>query len=99
MRYEDVVFEGRVYRRYPDHKLRQHRVYYRALGDRAGSETLHRAVWRAAFGAIPKGCHVHHVDGDPLNNALENLALVPASSHARDHWRERVSRTLHCAVY
>ena len=29
--------------------------------------------------------HVHHIDGDKLNNASNNLALVTASGHARLH--------------
>ena len=29
--------------------------------------------------------HVHHIDGNPLNNAENNLALVTRSGHARLH--------------
>lgn len=32
--------------------------------------------------------HVHHIDGDKLNNEENNLALVTRSGHARLHRRE-----------
>jgi len=46
-----------------------------------GGKRLHRDVWKAAFGPIPKGCHIHHRDGNVLNNRLENLECLPAESH------------------
>lgn len=46
---------------------------------------LHRAIWEAHRGAIPKKFHVHHIDGDPGNNTLENLALLSAKEHTAAH--------------
>ena len=37
---------------------------------------LHRVVYERHNGSIPQGCHIHHVDDDPRNNALDNLALL-----------------------
>ena len=54
--------------------------YWRA-GRHSGNELLHRAVWRAANGPIPDGWHIHHVDGDPGNNAISNLDAVSAREH------------------
>ena len=41
----------------------------------------HRLVWEAANGPIPKGHKVIFLDGDKLNYALENLALVTDAEH------------------
>ena len=69
-----VVFEGRKYTR---------RVvgYY---GCTTGSrDYLHRDVWRAQHGPIPKGKDVHHIDRNPANNHISNLALMSKAEHTR----------------
>ena len=38
---------------------------------------------------IPEGHHVHHINGDKLDNRLENLEVVDASEHHRRHVREQ----------
>lgn len=83
VRVESVVFNGYKYNRYPDSPSSAHRRYF----TRTGGHSLHRAIWEAAHGPIPKGWHVHHKDGDHLNNALENLECLPPS----DHWNEHAA--------
>ncbi|MBK9073310.1 MAG: HNH endonuclease [Myxococcales bacterium] len=65
---------------------RQGDGYWRA-SRHAGNELLHRAVWRAAYGDIPAGQHVHHIDGDSGNNSLENLQVIKPQDHAKHHYR------------
>ncbi len=67
-------FDGGLYRLYPASEK-----YFSR-----GGKTLHRAVWLAAFGPIPAGCHIHHRDSNPLNNCLANLECLPASIHLRE---------------
>jgi len=40
---------------------------------------LARYVWERARGPIAEGLFVMHLDGDPLNDALENLAVLDAA--------------------
>ena len=46
---------------------------------------LHRVVWEAYRGEIPKGYHVHHHDGNTSNNRVGNLRLVTPQEHRRIH--------------
>lgn len=46
----------------------------------------HRLVWERHFGPIPDGYHVHHKNGNKRDNSLENLELLPASEHHREHF-------------
>jgi len=39
----------------------------------------HRYIWESHNGPIPEGYHIHHRDGNPLNNRLENLQLAKKS--------------------
>ena len=50
-----------------------------------GEQYLHRAVWKAAHGRIPKGYEVHHKDHNTLNNKISNLALVKIGEHQTMH--------------
>jgi endogenous inhibitor of DNA gyrase (YacG/DUF329 family) len=63
-------FDGGLYRLWPSE------VYLSRGGKR-----IHRDAWVAAFGPIPKGCHIHHRDGNVLNNSLDNLECMPAGTH------------------
>jgi len=57
---------------------------------------LHRAVWEAANGEIPKGYHVHHIDGNRSNNSLANLCIVEAHQHLQLHGKapDRINRMM-----
>lgn len=59
-----------------------------------GGARLHRDVWKLAFGEIPKGCHIHHRDSNPINNSLSNLECRDAHEHLSETWHGRV-RTKH----
>ncbi len=54
--------------------------YYQHDGRR-----LHRLVWESVNGEIPKGYHVHHIDGNKANNDISNLELVEAPAHISRH--------------
>lgn len=46
---------------------------------------MHRQVWEDHFGEIPKGFHVHHKDGNTLNNDISNLECITAKKHREHH--------------
>jgi hypothetical protein len=69
-------------------------------------ERLHRIIWMLAYGDIPKGYEIHHLDENKRNNDIDNLLLVDRSAHTTLHmtgkkwperatkeWRENISRT------
>ena len=48
----------------------------------------HRWVWENTNGPIPENLDIHHLDGNPSNNSIENLALCTRSDHLKNHWIE-----------
>ena len=56
---------------------------------RKGSDYVfyHSAVMCEAIGIteVPKGFVIHHIDRNPKNNSIDNLALVTVSGHGRLH--------------
>jgi hypothetical protein len=49
---------------------------------------VHRKIWKKHNGDIPKGYHIHHIDGNPYNNDISNLQCVSAEEHALIHASE-----------
>lgn len=45
----------------------------------------HILVWESIYGEIPNGYQIHHIDGNKLNNSIENLQLVTPLEHKRLH--------------
>ncbi len=56
------------------------------------NQYLHRIVWEAAYGGIPKGFDVHHIDEDKLNNSLSNLTLMSHVEHCRMHRLQQLAQ-------
>lgn len=59
---------------------------YVVLRRNGRSETryLHRLVGETFIGPLPAGAHTRHLDGNPGNNAAENLAYGTASENQLD---------------
>jgi hypothetical protein len=91
---ETVEFNGNTYRRYPESKRRQHRVYFQYHDcSKKSPRYLHRDVWMFHNGPIPKGHHIHHVDGNPLNNSINNLMCVDEATHRKLDAERGANRT------
>lgn len=60
---------------------------------------VHRAVMAAFVGPLPDGLQVCHGDGDPTNNALDNLRYDTPSANQQDkvrHGRHHNTNKTHC---
>lgn len=42
---------------------------------------MHRYVWEFYNCKIPKGYHIHHIDGNKANNDISNLKLLKGTEH------------------
>jgi len=45
--------------------------------------SVHRVVYETFLGAIPKGKVINHLDGDKLNNSIDNLELCSVSQNTQ----------------
>jgi hypothetical protein len=74
----EIEYSGIVYRR-------NRRGYYVNQEGHGREPYLHRAVYKDAFGEIPKGHDIHHIDHDKSNNDISNLQCLTRSEHTRLH--------------
>jgi hypothetical protein len=61
-----------------------HRAYIK-VSEPSNWRERAKIVWEKANGSIPAGFVIHHVDGDPLNDSIENLALATRKDHMNIH--------------
>lgn len=50
----------------------------------------HRQVWKESHGDIPKDMVIHHIDGNHLNNDINNLECLTHTQHAQRHMAMRL---------
>lgn len=82
--------EARVYRGIRFRLYEGRRYFTPGHADRRdGVEDLHREVWKHERGPIPPGFHVHHIDLDPTNNDVANLACLTPAEHEAVHAADR----------
>ena len=45
----------------------------------------YKRIWKKHHGTIPYGYHIHHIDGNPTNNKINNLLCLSPQIHAMFH--------------
>lgn len=53
----------------------------------------HRVVWELLNGPIPEGMCIDHIDGNGLNNRVENLRVTTLSMNQRNRKMVKTNRT------
>lgn len=61
--------------------------YLMARGRDKKYHYIHRACWEAHY-PLREGFHVHHINGDTLNNEMWNLAALAPGIHRQVHAEE-----------
>ena len=61
--------------------------YTRYVLNTAGRQWYaHRVVWMIAHGDIPDGMVIDHINGDPMDNRIENLRCVTIAINSRNQY-------------
>jgi hypothetical protein len=68
-----LKYKGKTFFKYPD-------GYYRN-----GKTTLHKFKYENKHGTLLPCFHLHHKDGNKLNNNINNLELLTPQEHALVH--------------
>ena len=58
-----------------------HHTRYLRFHHKSREYLAHRVVWEMHHGPIPKGKMIDHIDGDQINNRIENLRLADNSQN------------------
>lgn len=59
----------------------------------------HRVIWELVNGPIPAGLCIDHLDGNGLNNRLENLRVTTLSGNQRNRRAQKNNRTGQLGVH
>jgi len=65
---------------------------YLTLGKDGKTHSLvaHRIIWLLVYGEVPpKGMVIDHIDGNPDNNRLNNLRVVPYNENSKNRGRRK----------
>jgi hypothetical protein len=72
------------------------RYYETSVSGRKG--LTHRIVWEILNGEIPDGLYIDHIDGNGLNNRIENLRLVTHAQNCSNLGKNKNNKTGYTGV-
>ena len=52
-----------------------------------------RIIWELTYGSIPEGYVIDHLDGNPLNNKIENLACKTRAGNMRNRKKPKSNKS------
>lgn len=107
MKYKDIPGYEKRYRIYEDGRIWSYRSkrFLRQFIDNDGyirhtlcvnnkrkNQTLHRWIYLAFIGDIPKGKQVNHKDGNKINNSIENLEVMTHQQNVVHAWENGLQK-------
>jgi hypothetical protein len=87
-----VIYNGYKFHRYPNAKGISDQRYFKGwveINSEWRKTYLHRYMWVIEKGEIPKGYHIHHKDGNFLNNTIDNFECISSKDHISNHYHEQ----------
>ena len=61
-----------------------HSSGYKVMTFNSKTHKLHRIIWVYLFGHIPEGFYLDHINGNKIDNRLENFRLVTANQNQQN---------------
>ena len=68
--------------------------YYKITSNKEGNQgrLLHNLIWENHYGKpIPKGYNIHHLNGNKLDNRIQNLQCVEHRIHTKFHHKGKIT--------
>lgn len=81
------------------HDKRDEPLRYRHVSVNKSLYLAHRLIWVMCGREIPEGMCIDHIDGDGLNNRLENLRCVTPAVNQRNRSKTRGAANSRAGVY
>jgi hypothetical protein len=78
-------------------KIRNKKNIYCRVRFNGKAYFLHRLIWLITYGEFPSG-QIDHIDGDGLNNSLENMRDVSSSENMRNQRLPSTNKSGRCGV-